>query len=95
MSTALRAWQERVGLSERAAAAALGISYGTYTSMRGTRLPNRDMDKRTAYACAAIEAGLHPECPEWADRRTVLALAAYQAGLSPITDTPHSPPPTL
>lgn len=80
----IRAWQQRIQLSERAAAAALGISYTTYQRMVGTSTTSRPTDDRTAYACAALEAGLSPECPPWADRPTVLAMAAWKAGLKPI-----------
>lgn len=86
-ATPIRAWQSRMQISDRKAADLLGISYGTYTGLIGSRskgAPPKPLDTRTAYACAALEAGLTPPCPEWADRRTVFALAALEAAIKPI-----------
>lgn len=86
-ATPLRAWQSRLQISDRKAAELLGISYGTYTGLIGSRskgAPPKPLDTRTAYACAALEAGLQPHCPDWADRRTVLAMAALDAGIKSI-----------
>lgn len=85
--TAISDWQARVGLTDRSAATALGISYGSYNALKGNRAKGankKPLDLRTALACAAIEARLVPDCPEWADRRTVLALAAEKESLEPI-----------
>ena len=85
-----RDWQARCGLTDRKAAEALGVSLGTINALRGTRGSTRApsaLDMRTAYACAAIEAGLNPTCPEWADRRTVLALAAVRRRIPPLSTT--------
>ena len=60
----LRAWQARMGYTYVTAAAALGISRATFAEMlagisRTTKKPIA-IDKRTALACFAIEAGLNP-----------------------------------
>lgn len=86
-TTSIRAWQSRMQISDRKAADLLGISYGTYTGLIGSRskvAAPKPLDTRTAYACAALEAGLQPRCPEWADRRTVLAMAALEARIESI-----------
>lgn len=58
-------WRQGMGFTQRAAAAALGVSLPTYQAMeRGaawqTDKPIR-IDRRTALACAALRAGLAPE----------------------------------
>ena len=53
----LSAWQAHMGLSQRAAAQALGITQGTYSAMV---LGKTGIDLRTALACAALAAGLGP-----------------------------------
>lgn len=53
----LRAWQAHMGLSQRAAAEALGITQATYSAMV---LGKSGIDLRTALACAALAAGLRP-----------------------------------
>lgn len=67
----LGAWRADLSLSQRAAAAALGITLATYQKMeRGAAWDTGRaiaIDRRTALACAAIRAGLVPEgtsdCP--------------------------------
>ena len=61
----LAAWRASLGLSQRAAAAALGVTLATYQALErgrawGTERPLL-IDRRTALACAAIRAGLAPE----------------------------------
>ena len=63
--TDLRAWQAAMGYTYDSAAEALGINRSTYADLlsgvsRATGKP-KDVDRRTALACAAIAAGL----PEW------------------------------
>lgn len=53
----LRAWQAHMGLSQRAAAEALGITQANYSAMV---LGKSGIDLRTALACAALAAGLRP-----------------------------------
>ena len=53
----LRAWQAHMGLTQRAAAEALGITHAAYSSMV---LGKSGIDLRTALACAALAAGLGP-----------------------------------
>ena len=53
----LRAWRQAMGLSQRAAAAALGVS--SVAVERWERDIIR-IDLRTALACAALHAGLAP-----------------------------------
>lgn len=53
----LRAWQAHMGMSQRAAAEALGITHATYSAMV---LGKSGIDLRTALACAALAAGLRP-----------------------------------
>lgn len=58
----LKAWQARMGFTQRAAAAALGVSLPTYQSwLRGRSWQGDrpvEIDQRTALACAALEAGI-------------------------------------
>jgi len=61
----LATWRADMGLSHRAAAAALGVALPTYQAMErgaawGTGTP-MEIDLRTALACAALRAGLTPE----------------------------------
>lgn len=62
--TPLRRWRERMGLSQRAAAAALGLALTSYQDQeRGTnrRTGQPIRTPRTLLlACAAIEAGIQP-----------------------------------
>ena len=64
----LAQWRADLGLSQRAAAAALGIALPTYQSMERGRSWKTgqplEIDRRTALACAALAAGLAPvgEC---------------------------------
>lgn len=65
----LRAWQANMGYTYDSAAAALGINRSTYADLlagtsRATGQP-KDVDRRTALACAALAAGLD----EWAPPR--------------------------
>lgn len=53
----LRAWQAHIGLTQRAAADALGITHAAYSAMV---LGKSRIDRRTALACAALAAGLGP-----------------------------------
>ena len=53
----LRAWQAHMGLSQRAAAQALGVTHAAYGAWALGRTP---IDTRTALACAALAAGLGP-----------------------------------
>ncbi len=61
----LAAWRADLGLSQRAAAAALGVSLKSYQALeRGFSWDSGKpvtIDRRTAFACAAIRAGLVPE----------------------------------
>lgn len=61
----LSAWRAHMLLSQREAAAALGISLPTYQRLeRGAEWSDGaavHIDRRTALACAALAAGL----PEW------------------------------
>lgn len=58
----LAAWRGHMGYTQRAAAAALGISLPTFQRLeRGTAWADGAevaIDRRTALACAAIAAGL-------------------------------------
>jgi len=62
-SADLSEWQARMGLSQRSAAQALGVSLSTYQSwVRGFDVRTGKesvIDRRTELACAAIEAGLN------------------------------------
>lgn len=53
----LRAWQAHMGLSQRAAADALGVTHAAYSAWVLGKTP---IDLRTALACAALAAGLKP-----------------------------------
>ena len=63
---ALRAWQQRMGFTYDTAAEALGMVRSAYGRMRAGSKPGRTVtlvtpvDRRTALACVAIEAGLSP-----------------------------------
>lgn len=63
-STAIAAWRSRVGLSQRAAAEALGMSLPTYQQYeRGAAFADgtpRIAPRWLLLACAAIEAGIAP-----------------------------------
>lgn len=63
--TDLKAWRETMAYSQRAAAAALGITLATYQAMeRGSNFATGkpvEIDRRTALACGALAAGV----PEW------------------------------
>ena len=66
MTTAdLAAWRQHMGYTQRAAAAALGVTLATYQRLeRGAEWAGGaavTIDRRTALACAALAAGL----PEW------------------------------
>lgn len=50
----LKAWQQRMGFTRDAAAAALGMSRSGYGFLLSGRNP---IDRRTALACLALEAG--------------------------------------
>lgn len=60
----LDAWRQHMGYSQRAAAAALGVTLATYQRLeRGAEWTDGaavTIDLRTALACAAIAAGLPP-----------------------------------
>lgn len=62
----LAAWRAQLGYTQRAAAAALGITLPTYQRLeRGAEWADGaavTIDRRTALACAALAAGLG----EWA-----------------------------
>jgi transcriptional regulator with XRE-family HTH domain len=61
----LARWRADLGLTQRAAAAALEIALINYQQMeRGSRFATGEpapINRRTALACAAIRAGLAPE----------------------------------
>lgn len=64
-SAQLAQWRAEMGLTQRAAAEALGVTLAAYQAMeRGaswaTGKPIK-IDRRTALACAAIRAGIAPE----------------------------------
>lgn len=65
----LAAWRAHVGMSQRTAAKALGVSFSTYQQWeRGASFRDGTPllpDLRTALACAALAAGLAP----WAEKR--------------------------
>ena len=65
----LQAWQLHMGLAQRAAADALGVTHATYSAMV---LGKTRIDMRTALACAALAAGLKP----WGADRVARASAA-------------------
>lgn len=62
-------WRASLKLSQRAAAAALGVTLATYQAMERGRAWGSEkpllIDRRTALACAAIRAGLAPEGGEY------------------------------
>ena len=63
MTTAdLAAWRQHMGYTQRAAAAALGVTLATYQRLeRGAEWADGaavTIDRRTALACAALAAGL-------------------------------------
>lgn len=62
----LLAWRQDLGLTQRGAATALGVSLPTYQQLeRGTAWATGkpvEIDKRTALACAAIKAGIVGDC---------------------------------
>lgn len=64
MNSEIRQWRSRLGLSQRAAAKALGVTLQTYQDLeKGTTLATgkpRELDRRTRLACAAIERGIEP-----------------------------------
>lgn len=65
----LRAWQAHMGYTYDSAAQALGISRSAYADLlsgtsRATGRP-KDVDRRTALACAALAARLG----EWAPKK--------------------------
>ena len=57
ISDDLRAWQSRMTFTTVSAAAALGVHRSGYAAWLAGSTP---IDRRTALACAAIEAGLAP-----------------------------------
>lgn len=61
----LSTWRADMGLSQRAAAQALGVALPTYQAMeRGAAWATGraiEIDQRTALACAALRAGLAAE----------------------------------
>lgn len=61
--TPISRWRARVGLSQRAAAAALGMSLSAYQEQeRGAKFDGspREASRVLLLACAAIEAGIQP-----------------------------------
>lgn len=64
----LATWRTHMRLSQRDAAAALGVSLPTYQRLeRGAEWADGapvQIDRRTALACAAIAAGLNEWCPD-------------------------------
>lgn len=61
--TPVARWQARMGLTDRAAAARLGMTLANYQILkRGVTLKGatREANLRTLLACAAIEAGVGP-----------------------------------
>ena len=58
----LKAWRTSLGLSQRAAASALGITLITYQGLeRGVSYSSKqpiEIDRRTELACLAISAGI-------------------------------------
>lgn len=62
--TPLRRWRARMGMSQRAAAAALGLALTSYQDQERGRNRRTGQPIRTPrtllLACAAIEAGLAP-----------------------------------
>lgn len=64
----LLAWRNSLQLTQRAAAAALGITLKAFQELeRGENFVTRQptvIDRRTALACAALAAGLREWAPE-------------------------------
>jgi len=61
--TALAAWRARIGLTQRAAATALGMSLSAYQEQeRGASFAGepRKPSRTLLLACAAVEHGLEP-----------------------------------
>jgi len=61
--TPVAAWQSRLGLTDRAAAAALGMTLAGYQRNKRGRSPGgapRGSSATVLLACAAVEAGLPP-----------------------------------
>lgn len=61
--TAVAAWQSRLGLTDRAAAAALGMTLSGYQRQKLGRDQHgapREASRALLLACAAVEAGLQP-----------------------------------
>lgn len=61
--TAVAAWQGRLGLTDRAAARALGMTLGGYQRQKLGRDQHgapREASRTLLLACAAVEAGLQP-----------------------------------
>lgn len=61
--TAVAAWRARLGITQRAAAAALGLTLAAYqANERGQSFAGkpRSPSRRLLLACAAIEAGIEP-----------------------------------
>ena len=60
----LRAWQRGMGYTYVSAALALGVSRAAYAGWLSGKSHTtglaRDIDRRTALACAALSAGLAP-----------------------------------
>ena len=79
----LKTWRAEMALSQRAAAAALGVSLPTYQRMeRGANFDTgqpQAIDLRTALACAALAAGLSP----WPSTRPASAIPAPSAHPAP------------
>lgn len=66
----LRAWHKRMGFTYDSASDALGMARSAYGRMLSGQMPGRKIentpsviDRRTALACLAIEAGLSPFTP--------------------------------
>lgn len=61
----LKTWRTDMGLTQQAAADALGVTLATFQQWeRGASFATGKpvkIDRRTALACAAIRAGLEPE----------------------------------
>ena len=64
VATPIARWRTRMGISQRAAAKALGLSLPGYQEIeRGASFRDgrpRDADLRTRLACAALEQGIAP-----------------------------------
>ena len=67
-SAQLAEWRNGLGMTQRTAAEALGVTLATYQRLeRGQEWDGSKPvfpDRRTALACAAIRAGLQPEGSE-------------------------------